>query len=154
MPQSSAASSDIHNLINNSFFLVLVALLFPPLPVVICVGFSADLIINILLCILGGFPGLIHAWYIIYRTNKQQSYLPIVEQQSNRENQQVSGQISGGYVGGYGATQNNQHNQPIQNNQNNQNNQSNEDNEAGPSTQPPPYAPPANNSLFLDNKHT
>ncbi|OAA66769.1 putative protein family UPF0057 [Niveomyces insectorum RCEF 264] len=47
-------------------FLGLLALLFPPLPVWVKRGIcSADSIINILLCVLGFLPGLIHAWYII-----------------------------------------------------------------------------------------
>ncbi|KAK1621928.1 hypothetical protein BDP81DRAFT_335514 [Colletotrichum phormii] len=47
-------------------FLGLLALLFPPLPVWVKRGIcGADSIINILLCLLGYIPGLIHAWYII-----------------------------------------------------------------------------------------
>jgi len=47
-------------------FLGLLAILFPPLPVWVKCGIcSADSIINILLCMLGYIPGLIHAWYII-----------------------------------------------------------------------------------------
>lgn len=41
-------------------------MLFPPLPVWIRRGMcSMDSLINILLCILGFIPGLIHSWYII-----------------------------------------------------------------------------------------
>ncbi|ODV82337.1 uncharacterized protein CANTADRAFT_4345 [Suhomyces tanzawaensis NRRL Y-17324] len=47
-------------------FLVIISVLFPPLPVWIRRGFcSADSWINILLCFLGYLPGLIHSWYII-----------------------------------------------------------------------------------------
>ncbi|KAH6894560.1 hypothetical protein B0T10DRAFT_558688 [Thelonectria olida] len=47
-------------------FLAFLALLFPPLPVWVKCGIcSADSVINILLCVLGYIPGLIHAWYII-----------------------------------------------------------------------------------------
>lgn len=46
--------------------LVILSVLFPPLPVWIRRGIcSSDSLINILLCILGYFPGLIHSWYII-----------------------------------------------------------------------------------------
>ncbi|KAI9790030.1 MAG: hypothetical protein M1816_005644 [Peltula sp. TS41687] len=46
--------------------LYLLAILFPPLPVWVKVGIcSADSVINILLCMLGFLPGLLHAWYII-----------------------------------------------------------------------------------------
>ncbi|KAI9848036.1 MAG: hypothetical protein M1837_001138 [Sclerophora amabilis] len=51
---------------NADIFLGLIAILFPPLAVwvkrSIC---SADSLINIALCCLGFFPGLLHAWYII-----------------------------------------------------------------------------------------
>ncbi|PHH63632.1 hypothetical protein CDD81_5613 [Ophiocordyceps australis] len=47
-------------------FLGVIAILFPPLPVWVKRGIcSADSIINILLCVLGILPGLIHSWYII-----------------------------------------------------------------------------------------
>ncbi|KAI1327531.1 putative stress response RCI peptide [Xylariaceae sp. FL0255] len=47
-------------------FLGLIAILFPPLAVWVKCGIcSADSIINILLCVLGYIPGLLHAWYII-----------------------------------------------------------------------------------------
>ncbi|KAI1095792.1 hypothetical protein F5B19DRAFT_267674 [Rostrohypoxylon terebratum] len=47
-------------------FLGLLAILFPPLPVWVKTGLcSADSLINILLCMLGYLPGLIHSWYII-----------------------------------------------------------------------------------------
>ncbi|TQV92749.1 hypothetical protein V2A60_009214 [Cordyceps javanica] len=47
-------------------FLGVLAILFPPLPVWVKCGIcSADSLINILLCVLGYIPGLLHAWYII-----------------------------------------------------------------------------------------
>lgn len=47
-------------------FLVILALIFPPLPVIIKRGLcSCDFLINVCLCILGWIPGTIHAWYII-----------------------------------------------------------------------------------------
>ncbi|KAI9751824.1 MAG: hypothetical protein M1815_000903 [Lichina confinis] len=49
-------------------FLGLLAVLFPPLPVWVKRGLcSADSLINIALCVLGGIPGVIHAWYIILK---------------------------------------------------------------------------------------
>ncbi|RLV90618.1 Plasma membrane proteolipid 31 [Spathaspora sp. JA1] len=46
--------------------LILISVFFPPLPVWIRRGIcSCDSLINIALCILGYFPGLIHSWYII-----------------------------------------------------------------------------------------
>ncbi|KAK8079766.1 Plasma membrane proteolipid [Apiospora hydei] len=47
-------------------FLAVLAILFPPLAVWVKCGLcSADSLINILLCMLGFIPGLLHAWYII-----------------------------------------------------------------------------------------
>ncbi|MCJ1441514.1 MAG: hypothetical protein MMC23_002003 [Stictis urceolatum] len=47
-------------------FLGLLAVLFPPIAVWIKRGLcSADSLLNILLCVLGYLPGLLHAWYII-----------------------------------------------------------------------------------------
>lgn len=46
--------------------LVILSVLFPPLPVWIRRGIcTGDSLINILLCVLGYLPGLIHSWYII-----------------------------------------------------------------------------------------
>ncbi|KAK9237764.1 hypothetical protein V1525DRAFT_403281 [Lipomyces kononenkoae] len=48
--------------------LILLAILFPPLPVWIKRGIcSADSLINVALCMLGFIPGLLHSWYIIAR---------------------------------------------------------------------------------------
>ncbi|GAB1319294.1 Stress response RCI peptide [Madurella fahalii] len=52
----------------NDIFLGLLAVLFPPLPVWVRRGIcSLDSLLNILLCVLGFVPGLLHAWYIIAR---------------------------------------------------------------------------------------
>ncbi|CAH6721512.1 protein Sna4p [[Candida] jaroonii] len=46
--------------------LIIISVLFPPLPVWIRRGIcTMDSLINILLCVLGYIPGLIHSWYII-----------------------------------------------------------------------------------------
>ncbi|KAI1142385.1 hypothetical protein F5Y05DRAFT_370755 [Hypoxylon sp. FL0543] len=56
-------------------FLGLLAILFPPLPVWVKTGLcSADSIINILLCILGYIPGLLHSWYIISKFPESYEY--------------------------------------------------------------------------------
>lgn len=50
----------------SDIILIIVSVLFPPLPVWIRRGIcSCDSLINILLCLLGYLPGLIHSWYII-----------------------------------------------------------------------------------------
>lgn len=55
------------------WFLVLIAIFIPPIPVAVKRGLSADLAINIALSILGFLPGLLHSLYIIslypYREN-------------------------------------------------------------------------------------
>jgi len=60
-------------------FLGLIAILFPPVAVWIKSGIcSADSLINILLCMLGYLPGLLHAWYIIARNPERDwDYEPI-----------------------------------------------------------------------------
>ncbi|KAK5991412.1 Plasma membrane proteolipid 3 [Cladobotryum mycophilum] len=51
---------------STDIFLGILAVLFPPLPVWVKCGLcSAESIINILLCVLGFIPGLLHSWYII-----------------------------------------------------------------------------------------
>ncbi|EQL02125.1 hypothetical protein G6O67_006208 [Ophiocordyceps sinensis] len=51
---------------SGDIFLGLLAILFPPLPVWIKCGIcGVDSLINILLCVLGYLPGLLHSWYII-----------------------------------------------------------------------------------------
>ncbi|KAI1244376.1 hypothetical protein MGN70_014248 [Eutypa lata] len=56
-------------------FLGLLAILFPPLPVWVKRGLcSADSLLNILLCVLGYIPGLLHAWYVIARYPEDEGY--------------------------------------------------------------------------------
>ncbi|KAI0171800.1 hypothetical protein GGR52DRAFT_547717 [Hypoxylon sp. FL1284] len=56
-------------------FLGLLAILFPPLPVWVKCGLcSADSVINILLCVLGYIPGLLHSWYIISKFPETYEY--------------------------------------------------------------------------------
>ncbi|KAF2090601.1 UPF0057-domain-containing protein [Saccharata proteae CBS 121410] len=50
--------------------LYFLALFLPPVPVFLKRGCGADFLINICLTILGWIPGVIHAWYIITKTEK------------------------------------------------------------------------------------
>ncbi|CAD6504723.1 BgTH12-00228 [Blumeria graminis f. sp. triticale] len=51
---------------SSDLLLGLIAFIFPPIAVWVKRGIcSADSLINICLCVLGGIPGLLHAWYII-----------------------------------------------------------------------------------------
>ncbi|ESZ90935.1 hypothetical protein SBOR_8681 [Sclerotinia borealis F-4128] len=57
---------------SSDIFLGLIAILFPPLAVWVKRGLcSVDSLINILLCMLGFIPGLLHAWYIIAKFPEQ-----------------------------------------------------------------------------------
>ncbi|KFA64912.1 hypothetical protein S40285_02887 [Stachybotrys chlorohalonatus IBT 40285] len=105
-------------------FLGFLALLFPPLPVWVKCGIcSADSLINILLCVLGYLPGLLHAWYIIAKyPEPPYEYEPLHgERDSNRvahvyvqvpHAQQQQQQQQGGHKGAsnnmsYGTQNNN-----------------------------------------------
>ncbi|KIW63623.1 hypothetical protein PV04_08609 [Phialophora macrospora] len=75
-------------------FLGLIAILFPPIAVWIKSGLcSADSLINILLCMLGYLPGLLHAWYIIAR-HPERDYdyevLPDAERQGGQHAARVT----------------------------------------------------------------
>lgn len=57
MTTSTATSGDIIR--------ILFAILLPPVGVAMQVGFSSQFWINVILTVLGYFPGIIHAVYII-----------------------------------------------------------------------------------------
>ncbi|CEJ89950.1 hypothetical protein VHEMI05764 [[Torrubiella] hemipterigena] len=78
-------------------FLGVLAMLFPPLPVWVKCGIcSADSLINILLCLLGFIPGLLHAWYIIAK-NPEPAYEYETVSQDN-ENGRRGGRVTYVYV--------------------------------------------------------
>ncbi|KDQ60297.1 hypothetical protein JAAARDRAFT_32678 [Jaapia argillacea MUCL 33604] len=52
----------------SDILLYFIALFIPPIPVFLKTGCGVDLLINILLWILGWIPGVIHAWWIISRS--------------------------------------------------------------------------------------
>ncbi|KPI38442.1 Plasma membrane proteolipid 31 [Cyphellophora attinorum] len=69
-------------------FLGLLAIIFPPLAVWVKRGLcSADSLINILLCLLGFIPGLLHAWYIIAKFPEEEHDY---ERVPDAENQRVT----------------------------------------------------------------
>jgi uncharacterized membrane protein YqaE (UPF0057 family) len=53
--------------------IIIVAIVFPPAAVAIMTGCSGDLLINIVLTLLGYFPGHIHAFWLIYRKIKAEN---------------------------------------------------------------------------------
>lgn len=73
--------------------LIVVSVFFPPLPVWIRRGLcTCDSLINILLCMLGYFPGLIHSWYIIakyppYAIRHESKVYYVYQRQHDLENQ-------------------------------------------------------------------
>ncbi|KUI57490.1 Plasma membrane proteolipid 31 [Cytospora mali] len=69
----------------SDLFLGLLALLFPPLPVWVKCGIcSADSLLNILLCMLGYVPGLLHAWYIIAKYPEPVEYYGNTDSEGGR----------------------------------------------------------------------
>ncbi|GME25933.1 hypothetical protein GTA08_BOTSDO01418 [Neofusicoccum parvum] len=50
----------------SAILIILITILVPPIGVLITAGCGADFLINILLTLLGYFPGHIHAFYIEY----------------------------------------------------------------------------------------
>jgi uncharacterized membrane protein YqaE (UPF0057 family) len=50
---------------NNDILYIIIAILLPPLAMLLVVGFTKHFWINLLLTILGYVPGVIHAVYII-----------------------------------------------------------------------------------------
>jgi uncharacterized membrane protein YqaE (UPF0057 family) len=48
----------------NKLVMILLSIFLPPIAVFLKVGVDKHLIINILLCLLGFFPGVIHALWI------------------------------------------------------------------------------------------
>jgi uncharacterized membrane protein YqaE (UPF0057 family) len=52
------------------------AIFFPPLPVIAKHGCSAQIPLNILLCVLGWIPGVIHAWVVISRNPARPELYP------------------------------------------------------------------------------
>jgi uncharacterized membrane protein YqaE (UPF0057 family) len=51
----------------NKIVLILLALFLPPIAVLIKEGVGKHLIINIILCILGLLPGIVHAIWLMVR---------------------------------------------------------------------------------------
>src|SRR5438046_107881 len=61
---------------------VILAIVLPPVAVVIRRGCGADLIINLILCLFGHIPGILHAIYIVWhdRDRRRQARTPYVQQ--------------------------------------------------------------------------
>ena len=66
--------------------IVILAILLPPVAVFIRRGCGADLLINILLCILGHIPGVIHALFLVLhdRERRRRAPAPYVQQTNEK----------------------------------------------------------------------
>jgi uncharacterized membrane protein YqaE (UPF0057 family) len=51
----------------NKVVLIILAVLLPPIAVAVKKGLGKDLLINIILCLLLFFPGMIHAIWVVTR---------------------------------------------------------------------------------------
>ena len=58
------ASAEFKSIVNK-LVLILLAIFLPPVAVVLKRGFGKDLLINILLCLLVFFPGMVHALWVV-----------------------------------------------------------------------------------------
>lgn len=55
------------NVTSNSLLMIIIAILLPPLAVILKKGIGMALIINIVLCIFFWIPGIIHGIWVITR---------------------------------------------------------------------------------------
>lgn len=53
------------NFINMSILEIILAIFIPPLAVALRYGLTGTFWLNLLLTLLGGFPGIIHAFYVL-----------------------------------------------------------------------------------------
>lgn len=53
--------------VTSDLLLAMLAFFIPPFSVFVKRGFNLDLLINIILTMLGAFPGILHAWYLILK---------------------------------------------------------------------------------------
>lgn len=51
----------------NKVVLIILAIFLPPIAVLLKSGVGKDLLINIILCLIFFFPGMIHALYVVTR---------------------------------------------------------------------------------------
>ncbi|XBW37474.1 hypothetical protein QEN19_003056 [Hanseniaspora menglaensis] len=73
-----------------TIFLLILAVLFPPIPVIYLEGlYSKDFILNVLLLMLGYVPGVIHAIYLIFHSDRgsRHGYNEIEAQNGSRSGQ-------------------------------------------------------------------
>ncbi|MFK7805265.1 MAG: YqaE/Pmp3 family membrane protein [Anaerolineae bacterium] len=52
---------------DNKVVLILLAIFIPPVAIIFKSGFGKHFWINILLCLLGGLPGIVHGLWIVLR---------------------------------------------------------------------------------------
>ena len=72
--------------------LCVVAVILPPLPVAVKRGVcSCDFLINVLLCLIGFLPGLIHAWWIVLTWSEERQRFEYLQRRRDREEAFVYG---------------------------------------------------------------
>eukprot|EP01133_Synstelium_polycarpum_P005884 gene5884-6806_t len=84
--------------------LIIVALIFPPLAVAVSRGCSGHLFLNIILTILGWFPGVIHALYIVFSSKSRHGYHHDKYGYSDSYGHHGGGHHGGGHHGGSHGT--------------------------------------------------
>jgi uncharacterized membrane protein YqaE (UPF0057 family) len=77
--------------------IVILAILLPPVAVVIRRGCGADLVINILLCLLGHIPGIIHALFIVLHDRERRRRTPVPYVQQTNEQAMYGAQTQPAY---------------------------------------------------------
>ena len=69
----------------NKLVLILLAIFLPPVAVAVKRGVGKDLLINILLCLLVFFPGMVHALWIVLNRRRLKSLVTALPQTPHLE---------------------------------------------------------------------
>ncbi|KHJ32383.1 putative plasma membrane proteolipid 3 [Erysiphe necator] len=82
----------------SALILIIVTLIFPPIGVLIVDGCGFQLLLNIILTLLGFFPGLIHAFYLefVYYDQREKHRVGYPRARFGKYNTGPVGGISGG----------------------------------------------------------
>lgn len=82
------------NTITSDILLALLGLFIPPLPVAFKKGvFSLDTLLNVILTLLGGIPGVLHCWFVIVKYPGDG--IPFIENRRNNQYQIVPDEENG-----------------------------------------------------------
>lgn len=151
----------------SDLLLAVLAIFIPPFPVLVKRGLGLDLLLNVLLLLLGGFPGIIHAWYIIVKY--KDDGIPVVTDYFHAQRQAGNGHFDyqqipentdtfdqgGNLENGQGAHSQPEQSYPSQSQAPQEHGQQQEVHPpaaSGSSNMPPPYDPSTGPRLTGDNK--